>query len=264
MTGSQAVTIIIIGICVLAFGYSMMGVEDLHVPEKSSDCMVYDWQTEECYENLAGPGELVCPKTKDPKSLDASDCKEVNRCCVYTLYKGVPTVTQEYSLVPGKASEKPETFITSMFLHWDIQHLFFNMLWLFFLGTFLESLIGSGRYLITYLVCGLAGGVGVIIAPGLGLMGPDVMVVGASGAIFGVIATVAIIKPMEQIYVFFAPVPMIIVGLFYIGLQVYYMFTGGEAGVANIAHFGGAVAGILFGLYFRFVEKRHLERRRRY
>ena len=258
MTGSQAVTIVLIGICVLAFGYSMLNVETLHIPEESGDCTVYEWETEECYENLAGSGEFICPKSKNPENLDASDCKQVNRCCIYTIYKGVPTLTREYALVPNKYEERPETFITSMFLHWDIQHLFGNMLFLFFIGAFLESLIGSGRYIVAYIASGLAGGIGVILAPGLGLMSPDAMVVGASGAIFGIIAAVAILKPMEQIYLFFFPMPMFLFGLLYVGLQVYYMFTGGEAGVANIAHFGGAVAGIIFGLYFRFVEKRHL------
>lgn len=261
---SGAVTFIIIGICVLAFGYSMMSVEDIHEIEYTGDCTPYDWKTETCYENLGGPGELICPSSKHPEDLDASDCKLVNKCCEYTIYQGVPTVTKEYALVPNKYEERPETFITSMFLHWDVWHLFFNMMWLFFLGKFLESLLGGGRYLVTYLVCGIAGGLGVIIAPGLGLMSPDAMVVGASGAIFGIIAAVAVLKPMQKVYVFFAPMPMIVLGLFYIGLQVYYMVSGGDAGTAHIAHFGGAIAGLIFGLYFRFAEKRHLIGTRRY
>ena len=188
MANSQAVTIIIIGICVLAFGYSMMSVEDIYEVEESDDCTVYDLKTETCYENLAGEGELICPSNKHPEELDASECESVNRCCIYTVYKDSPKTTMEYALVPDKAFERPETFITSMFLHWDVMHLLINMMWLFFLGMFLESLLGSGRYFITYLVCGIAGGIGVILAPGLGLMSPDVMVVGASGAIFGIIA----------------------------------------------------------------------------
>jgi len=252
MTGSQAVTIVLIGICVLAFGYSMMNLED------PVDCTPFDRNTQECYHGELTTGEkgfFICPKNIPQDQLEPlTDCKFVKKCCEGQISK----ITREYALVPSKYEERPETFITSMFLHWDIQHLFGNMLFLFFIGAFLESLIGSGRYIVAYIASGLAGGIGVILAPGLGLMSPDAMVVGASGAIFGIIAAVAILKPMEQIYLFFFPMPMFLFGLLYVGLQVYYMFTGGEAGVANIAHFGGAVAGIIFGLYFRFVEKRHL------
>ena len=129
----------------------------------------------------------------------------------------------------------------------------------------LEVVVGWRKFLLIYLISGLIGGLLVLLfIPAL------TPVVGASGALFGVLGTLIILRPWETIYIYFAPIPVIVFGGLYVLLNLLAMFGFPIAvaylgeGVAYSAHFGGALGGIIFGLYFRFVEKRHLMGTRRY
>ncbi len=147
------------------------------------------------------------------------------------------------------------SLLTSMFLHGGWLHLLGNMLFLWVFGRNLEDLIGGGRFLVFYLVCGLAAAVVQVVAS------PNVRVptIGASGAIAGVMGAYLIKFPRSQIdtlvllFIFFTrvaiPAPFYL--LFWFGMQFLNGFesigdrnyTGG--GVAYFAHVGGFIAGIL-------------------
>jgi membrane associated rhomboid family serine protease len=147
------------------------------------------------------------------------------------------------------------TLFTSMFLHGGWLHLLGNMLFLWVFGRNLEDLIGGGRFLVFYLLCGLAAAVVQVVA------NPYVRVptIGASGAIAGVMGAYLIKFPRSQIdtlvllFIFFTrlaiPAPFYL--LFWFGLQFLNGFesigdrsyTGG--GIAYFAHIGGFIAGML-------------------
>lgn len=90
MKKSLGLIVIIAAIFVLVFLYLMTNMEhitkSISVPEKSDNCTEYDLETEICYANLEGPGELICPKGKNPDDLyDVEGCRGVDRCCEYSI-----------------------------------------------------------------------------------------------------------------------------------------------------------------------------------
>ena len=111
------------------------------------------------------------------------------------------------------------TILTSMFTHIWLPHLFFNMISLFFIGTFLEKLIGRKKFLWFYLLSGLFAGIfaGVLSFyfgnTDLGakiFINPNIYGVGASGAIFGIAGLLAILTPMMRVYLIAGPIFAII------------------------------------------------------
>lgn len=214
---------------------------------------IYDekW-TENCTQTTYTPNAIyegkyyVCPESAAREGgYDINYCKKIpDDACVYTYTDG-------FSLVGKNAFEKPWTFITSMFMHVDVNHLLGNMLFLLVLGGVVEAAIGIRRYILLYFLAGIFGGITMIFMTSTGFISDNVPILGASGAIFGILAAAAILKPMQMLHIYFVPVPLIVVGLIYIGLQVYYILIGGEAGVANGAHLGGAIVGIIAAICLR-------------
>ena len=112
------------------------------------------------------------------------------------------------------------TILTSMFTHIWLPHLFFNMISLFFIGTFLEKLIGRKKFLWFYLLSGLFAGIfaGVLsFYLGTTTLGakifidPNIYGVGASGAIFGVAGLLAMLTPKMRVYLIAGPIFAIII-----------------------------------------------------
>ncbi len=137
-------------------------------------------------------------------------------------------------------------FLSSMFMHGDIMHIFGNMLFLFIFGDNLENAIGHVRYLAFYLLCGLAAAVAQII------MGPDSIIpmLGASGAISGVLGGYILLFPRRNvraiIFNFVTTVPAFVaIGIWIVyQLVLGYLSPSGGGGVAYAAHIGGFVAGV--------------------
>lgn len=136
------------------------------------------------------------------------------------------------------------TIVTYMFLHGDFGHLLFNMIALFFLGPELERRIGGKLFLIVYFVSGILSGVGHILF----ISNPMIPVIGASGAIFGVLACLAIIAPRMTIYIYFFPIKMIHALLFFIVINLIMLPLGTVGGVAYFAHLIGLIVGSIFGV----------------
>ncbi len=137
-------------------------------------------------------------------------------------------------------------FISSMFMHGDIMHIFGNMMFLFIFGDNLEDLLGHIRYIVFYLVCGFAAAAAQI------LMGPDSIIpmLGASGAISGVLGGYLLLfpnKPVKAIiFNFFTTVPAFVaLGIWIVyQLVIGYLTPAGTGGVAYAAHIGGFFAGL--------------------
>jgi membrane associated rhomboid family serine protease len=144
-----------------------------------------------------------------------------------------------------------ETLVTSMFLHGSWLHLIANMWFLWLFGNNVEDAMGHARFTVFYLLAGLgAVAAHIFMAPG-----SLVPVVGASGAISGVMGAYLVLYPrtrIETLFIFviifrIIPVPAWFVLLLWFGLQVLagYMDPAATSGVAVWAHVGGFVAGVL-------------------
>ncbi len=162
-------------------------------------------------------------------------------------FGGLEDISQYLALWPVGPNFYPWQLFTYMFLHGGFWHLFFNMLALWMFGMELENFWGSRKFLTFYLICGLGAGLtNMLIAPLLGQVAPTV---GASGAVFGVLIAFGMLYPDRPIYIYFLlPIKAKYFIALYIAMQVYYEVTGTDAGVAHIAHLGGAAVGLLYVL----------------
>jgi membrane associated rhomboid family serine protease len=166
-------------------------------------------------------------------------------------------------VVPSDVLANPMEFVTlftSMFLHGGWAHLFSNMLALYIFGDNIEDRMGSGRYLVFYLLCGLlASGTHIAFNPA-----SHVPSVGASGAISGVLGAYILLFPSSRVItlipIFFFPLIVQLPALVYLGIWFFsQLFNGTLAivggvqeygGVAWWAHAGGFVAGLLLVMLF--------------
>ncbi len=152
----------------------------------------------------------------------------------------------ELVLVPSLVPVRPWTVITYQFLHAGFLHLLFNMIALFFFGPRLEARTGSRHFLGLYLSSGVAGAV-------LSVFTPNVAIVGASGAVFGVLLGFARYWPQERIFIWgVLPVQARILVIFLAGLSIFGGISGG-GNIAHFAHLGGFVGG---WIYLRILEQR--------
>jgi membrane associated rhomboid family serine protease len=138
-------------------------------------------------------------------------------------------------------------FLSSMFMHGSIGHIFGNMLFLWIFGDNLENLLGHIRFAAFYLVCGFAAAFAQI------MMDSDSIIpmLGASGAISGVMGGYLVLFPQRQvraiIFNFLTTVPAFVALGLWIGYQILlgYLTPAGTGGVAYAAHIGGFVAGVV-------------------
>lgn len=204
------------------------------------------------------------------------------------------------------------TFITSMFMHAGFAHLFFNMFSLFFIGSFVEKIIGKKRFVVFYLFAGLFAGLFFVLLSGffgsssLGskIFGdPNIPGLGASGAIFGLLGILAFLTPKAKVYLIIGPLIAIVfqfiiqnnfstnffAGILLFLIQIYFIISlfavfsfnsrlskialplqisfwmlpfiaiaplviiglFVELPIGNMAHFGGFIAGTVYGIYLK-------------
>ncbi|MEP7325999.1 MAG: rhomboid family intramembrane serine protease [Gemmatimonadota bacterium] len=168
---------------------------------------------------------------------------------MYFLTDLNPRIVEQLWLVPAQLLYQPWTAITSMFVHGGPSHLFWNMLSLFFFGPRVESRLGDRHFLGLYFVSGIMGGI-------LSLFSPHVPIIGASGAIFGVMLAYAIFWPHDKILLWFVlPVPafVLIILMTVMNLLPAISSIGGGDGIAHFAHLGGFLGGYL---YLRWIQAR--------
>jgi membrane associated rhomboid family serine protease len=125
--------------------------------------------------------------------------------------------------------------LTATFLHYGLIHLGMNMLVLWFIGPALEEYFGHWRYLLVYLVSGLAGSAGALV------WSPNALTVGASGAIWGIMGA-AVVLEARRIWVFGGQA----MGLVVVNLAITFLIPGVSIG----GHIGGAIGGGLCALAF--------------
>ena len=153
---------------------------------------------------------------------------------------------QSFAFIPQLALQRPWTFVTYMFLHAPgFGHIFFNMLSLFFFGPRVEDRIGGKAFLGLYFSSGIAG---ALLSIPVGYP-----IIGASGAIFGVLLAYAWFWPRNQMLIWgIIPIEARYMVLLMTGISLYFGFGGGGGNVAHFAHLGGFVGGYVF---LRFLQR---------
>lgn len=153
------------------------------------------------------------------------------------------------------------TFITSMFMHAGFFHLFVNMFSLFFIGSLVEKILGRKRYFYFYMIAGLSAGLFFVLLSLIPLpffsVDFNTFAVGASGALFGVVGLLVLLTPNLPVFVMFIPIP---IKMKYAGpgilIVLWLISIAGNIPIGNTAHFGGLLAGLIYGLYLKRKYKR--------
>jgi membrane associated rhomboid family serine protease len=158
---------------------------------------------------------------------------------VFLLTTWNPTLAGPFVLVPALIPRRPWTLLSYMFLHAGFMHVFFNMIGLYFFGPQVELRLGGRRFLGLYLVSGLGGAL-------LSIATPYAHIVGASGAVFGVMLAFARYWPHATIVMWFFPMEARIAVVMMAALSIFGGFGGTQPGVAHFAHLGGFAGGYLF------------------
>ena len=142
---------------------------------------------------------------------------------------------------------KPYQFFTYMFAHGDFMHILFNMLTLASVAPVLEAYWGDKKFLMFYLATGIGAGV-IYTVVNIFLGGNAGLMLGASGAIYGVLMAFGLIFPNMQISMLFIPMPAKYL-VFVVGILTYLLDRSGK--VVHIAHFGGAFIGFILVAIWR-------------
>lgn len=166
---------------------------------------------------------------------------------------------------PAQVLTRPWTIITYMFAHGGFLHIFLNMLFLFFFGPPLEERWGGKEFIKYYAICG----VGAALFSLIFREGP---VIGASGAVYGVMLAYALNWPNSLIWIYaIFPIKAKYLVLILGGLSFYSAFwsiRGASDGIAHFAHLGGLVVGFVYlkkgweiGVWFEALRKRLRKRK---
>lgn len=173
------------------------------------------------------------------------------------LYGMVPNryANPGWGLANGMPFDGYLSFLTSLFLHGNWLHIIFNMWFMWIFADNVEDRMGRWRFLAFYLICGLlATALQWYSAPTL-----QIPVVGASGAIAGVMAAYYFLYPFERVIVWFFPIVVQLPAVTFLGLwvifQLYDITTttyvqGATSGSAMWAHIGGFIAGAILHRFF--------------
>lgn len=149
-----------------------------------------------------------------------------------------------FALISSEAFMKPWMFVTHMFLHSGYLHLIYNLIALLLFGSILERVIGSKKFMIIFFAAGIISGIAAtFFYPAT---------VGASGAIFGVMGCLAVLRPRLPVWIYGIPMPMIIAIVVWVGIDVFGMiFQIPGDNIAHASHLFGMVLGITAGLWIR-------------
>ncbi len=187
-------------------------------------------------------------------------------------FGAIPAVLfDQVELSPGLAVIPAElTLLTSMFMHGGWMHLISNMLYLWIFGNNIEDAMGHGRFIVFYVLCGLA----AALAHALLDPGSRIPMIGASGAISGVLGAYLLLYPHARVlvgvplgfFIYTLYLPAMLVLGFWFFLQVINSTAaaaGQEGGVAWFAHIGGFIAGMILIPLFKGREVRFFNPPRR-
>jgi len=161
---------------------------------------------------------------------------------IFILQNLFPAITNNFILDRSTVLSRPWTLLTAIFLHASIAHILFNGFGLVIFGLILEQIIGSKRFLMIFFATGIVSS----IASAFVYKTP---VLGASGAIFGVMGALTVLRPTMTVWVYYIPMPMYIAAFVWAAVDLFGFFF--PSGIANAGHLGGLIAGIVAGFLLR-------------
>ena len=167
---------------------------------------------------------------------------------ILLAYGAVPAAVLHNAPAPVEHARIPSelTLLSSMFLHGGWMHLIGNMLFLWVFGDNIEDAMGHTRFVVFYLVCGLVGSLVYVLS----LPQSTTPLIGASGAVAGVLGAYLVLHPRVKVLVLaFNRIPIrlpayVLLGA-WIAFQILALLTGSDPTVAWWAHIGGFVAGMV-------------------
>lgn len=160
-------------------------------------------------------------------------------------------------LMPATVLERPWTILTSMFVHGGLWHILANMYMLYFFGSSVRRLVGTGRFLAVYFAGGILGNIFHILISIFGNIvavsfwgNPFIPVVGASGAVFALGGVLAMMTPKMKVFIFPIPIPIslwiAVIGGFLILTILSSIFS-----ISWQGHLGGLALGLIAGYFFK-------------
>lgn len=171
----------------------------------------------------------------------------VNIFCFIVVQRVIPWWELALSTY-GLKQFKIWQLVTYMFLHANVMHILFNMYGLYLFGKYVLSSLGTRRFLTLYFLSGITGA-GLWLLFNWGSRSP---VLGASGAVFGVMMAAAMLYPNMRIMLLFPPIPMTLKTFvaIYAVIEIFSEISNMQGGVAHLAHLGGFLAAFV---YIRFI-----------
>ena len=181
----------------------------------------------------------------------------IANCIIFLALMLLPRfgyVAEEYGVLYWFGSEMFHSwqYITYMFLHASTSHLFFNMFALWMFGRTLEYELGSRRFLTYYIVCGVGA---ALVQMGVVCLTHEynIQLLGASGAVMGLLLAFGVMHPNDIIMLLIPPIPLkakyFVIG--YAVIELFLGWRGYQSGVAHFAHVGGMLWGWLLLRYWR-------------
>ena len=171
-------------------------------------------------------------------------------------------IFKNHGLIPAHLMDSPinayPTIYSSMFLHSGIGHLAGNMLYLWIFGNNIEDVLGKFKFIIFYMICGTIASIGHIVTD----LHSEIPMVGASGAISGILGGYLILFPFTRVktlvflgfLITIIRIPAIILLIIWILIQIFSGIVTDDSGIAWFAHIGGFVAGMLLILPFHSIK----------
>jgi membrane associated rhomboid family serine protease len=174
---------------------------------------------------------------------------------IFVLQSISPVATQWLALYNVKTEFfRPYQLFTYMFCHGDFMHIFFNMLILSFMGPVMEEFWGQKKFLIFYTVTGIGAGIFNILMDMFFGVGTFSVMIGASGAVYGVMTAFGVTFPNMELRMMFLPISFkakyMVMVLGSIAIFSGFRSTPGD-NTAHLAHLGGIVVAIIFLQFWR-------------
>jgi membrane associated rhomboid family serine protease len=145
----------------------------------------------------------------------------------------------------------PVTVITSMFLHANFMHVFGNMIFLFVFGDDIEEVLGHWRFVVFYLLCGIGAAATFVLSD----LSSTTELIGASGAVAGVISAYLLFRPCAKVTCLLGLIPLRIRAKWVIGgwaiFQILEVSSRAQDNVAYWAHIGGLITGAILFIVMR-------------
>lgn len=156
-----------------------------------------------------------------------------------------PVISRYFGLVPKAVWSQLMIWqlLTYMFLHGGFFHILYNMFVLWMFGSDLERTWGSREFLKYYLICGVGAGLFNILFQPTSM----IPIIGASGAIYGLLVAYALLFPDRTVYLYFLfPIKVKYLVIFLVVIEFFASMSSSGSGIAHLAHLGGAIVGFVY------------------